>query len=370
MVNRHMEERQTSIELTSQASFAGGAYLTLTKFFRLFLQSTALGLGAYLAISQKISPGSIFAASLLVSRALAPIEQVLGGWKQLIGARGAFKTLQELFSKSDHTRSQTLLPAMRGAVQLERVSSLTPQRDRLVLNDITFRLRPGESLGVIGPSGAGKSTLLRVLAGAVKPVQGAVRFDGADAKDWNEEQLASHIGYVPQDPTLFKGTVKENIARFRNHTDGDQQAAIDAEVVRAAQACGAHDFILRLPNGYDTELSWGGAGLSAGQAQRIALARAFFGEPSVMILDEPNAHLDADGEADLVEALARLKEKDVTVVIVAHRTGVLTGVDTLLVLRDGRMELMGPREDVAKRLSSQRPAAPAVPNNTKAATAG
>jgi ATP-binding cassette subfamily C protein len=365
MVNRHLEERQASIDLTAQASFSGGAYMTLTKFFRLLLQSTALGLGAWLAINQKISPGSIFAASLLVSRALAPIEQMMGGWKNMVQARGAFKTLQDLFAKSDHTRTPTLLPAMRGAVQLERVSALTPQRDRLVLNDISFRLRPGESLGVIGPSGAGKSTLLRVMAGALKPVQGAIRFDGADAKDWNEEQLASHIGYVPQDPTLFKGTVKENIARFRSHTDGDQ-AAIDAEVVRAAQACGAHDFILRLPQGYDTELSWGGAGLSAGQAQRIALARAFFGGPSVVILDEPNAHLDADGEADLVEAIARLKQQDVTVIIVAHRTGVLAGVDTLMVLRDGRLELMGPREDVAKRLSGQRPAA-AVPNTSKAA---
>jgi ATP-binding cassette subfamily C protein len=325
------------------------------------MQSSALGLGAFLAINQDISPGSIFAASLLVTRALAPIEQVIGGWKGMVQARGAFKTLQELFAKSDHTRTATLLPSPRGALQLERVSSLTPQRDRLVLNDISFRLKPGESLGVIGPSGAGKSTLLRVIAGALKPANGAIRFDGADAKDWNEEQLASHIGYVPQDPSLFKGTVKENIARFRNHLGADP-AVLDAEVVKAAQACGAHDFILRLPNGYDTELSWGGAGLSSGQAQRIALARAFFGEPSVMILDEPNSHLDADGEADLVEAIARLKEKNVTVVIVAHRTGVLAGVDTLMVLRDGRMELMGPREDVAQRLKG-KPA----PINHKAA---
>lgn len=364
MVSRHLQEREESTRLSSEATFASGGYMTLTKFFRLLLQSCALGLGAFLAIKQEVSPGSIFAASLLVTRALAPIEQVMGGWKSMVQARGAYRVLQELFAKSDHTRTATALPSLRGAVQLERVTTLTPQRDRVVLSDVSFRLRPGESMGVIGPSGAGKSTLLKLMAGATKPVQGAIRFDGADAKDWNEEQLASHIGYVPQDPTLLKGSVKENIARFRTHLGGDI-AAIDQEVIRAAQACGAHDMILRLPNGYDTELTWGGAGLSSGQAQRIALARALFGRPSVVILDEPNAHLDADGEADLVEALARLKQEEVTVVIVAHRTGVLNGVDTLLILRDGRIEAIGPREDIAQRLASANQRAAAL--NTKAA---
>lgn len=364
MVSRHLAEREESTRLSSEATFASGGYMTLTKFFRLLLQSCALGLGAFLAIKQQVSPGSIFAASLLVTRALAPIEQVMGGWKSMVQARGAYRVLQELFAKSDHTRTATALPSLRGAVQLERVTTLTPQRDRVVLSDVSFRLRPGESMGVIGPSGAGKSTLLKLLAGASKPVQGAIRFDGADAKDWNEEQLASHIGYVPQDPTLLKGTVKENIARFRTHLGGDV-AAIDQEVIRAAQACGAHEMILRLPNGYDSELTWGGAGLSSGQAQRIALARALFGRPSVVILDEPNAHLDADGEADLVEALARLKQEEVTVVIVAHRTGVLNGVDTLLILRDGRIEAIGPREDIAQRLASANQRAAAL--NIKAA---
>ena len=365
MVSRHLEEREESTTLSSQASFAGGGYLTLTKFVRLLLQSMALGLGAFLAIKQQISPGSIFAASLLVTRALAPIEQVMGGWKSMVQARVAFRGLQDLFAKSDHTRTATALPSLRGALQLEQVTALTPQRERVVLSGVSFRLRPGEHLGVIGPSGAGKSTLLKLMAGAMKPMQGAIRFDGADAKDWNEEQLASHIGYVPQDPTLLKGTVKENISRFRTHLGGDI-AVIDEEAVRAAKACGAHEMILRLPNGYDTELTWGGAGLSAGQAQKIALARAFFGRPSVIILDEPNAHLDADGETDLLEALARLKQEQVTVVIVAHRTGVLNGVDSLLILRDGRIEAIGPREDITQRLAVQRAAA----LNVKAAATG
>jgi ATP-binding cassette subfamily C protein len=362
MVSHHLEEREGSVRLSTDATFASSSYLSFTKFFRLFLQSSALGLGAFLAIQQEITAGSIFAASLLVTRALAPIDQVMGAWKGLVQSRGAYKTLHDLFAKSEHGRVATRLPALRGAVQLERVAALTPARDRLVLADITFRLKPGEALGVIGPSGAGKSTLLRVMAGAIKPAQGAVRFDGADAKDWDDEQLASQIGFAPQDPTLMRGTVKENIARFRNHIEGDT-VAIDEAVVRAAQACGAHEMILRLPNGYDTHLNWGGTGLSAGQAQRISLARAFFGDPKVMILDEPNAHLDAEGEADLMEAMNRLRQNEVTVVIVAHRTGVLSSVDTLLILRDGRMELIGPREEVTQRLTSQQraPLKAAVP---------
>jgi ATP-binding cassette subfamily C protein len=364
MVNRHLEERRHSIQLGSQASFAGSTYMTLTKFFRLLLQSLSLGLGAYLAIEQKISAGSIFAASLLITRALAPIEQVLGAWKNVVQARGAYHTLQDLFEKSDHDRTPTRLPAARGEILLERVAVLSPKRDRMLLADINFRLEPGDALGVVGPSGAGKSTLVKLIAGALKPSQGAIRFDGADAKDWDDEQLAEHVGYVPQEPTLFRGTVKENIARFRNHLGADP-AAIDAEAVRAAQACGAHELILRLPNGYDTELGWGGGGLSSGQAQRIALARALYGQPSVVILDEPNAHLDSDGETDLMEALVRLKLQKVTVVIVAHRTGVLAGVDKLLILRDGRMEMMGPRDEVTQRLARPAPAL-----NVKTAKAG
>jgi ATP-binding cassette subfamily C protein len=221
MVSHHLEEREGSVRLSTDATFASSSYLSFTKFFRLFLQSSALGLGAFLAIQQEITAGSIFAASLLVTRALAPIDQVMGAWKGLVQSRGAYKTLHDLFAKSEHGRVATRLPALRGAVQLERVAALTPARDRLVLADITFRLKPGEALGVIGPSGAGKSTLLRVMAGAIKPAQGAVRFDGADAKDWDDEQLASQIGFAPQDPTLMRGTVKENIARFRNHIEGD-----------------------------------------------------------------------------------------------------------------------------------------------------
>ncbi len=196
----------------------------------------------------------------------------------------------------------------------------------------------------------------------MRPEQGAVRYDGADAKDWDEEQLAQYVGYVPQEPTLFAGTVKDNIARFQGQLAMEQEA-LDAAVVRAAQACGAHELILRLPKGYDTQLGYGGAGLSAGQAQRIALARAFFGDPTVLILDEPNAHLDSAGEADLLDALVQCKKRGVTVLIVAHRTSILVAVDKLLFLRDGRVEMMGPRDEVTQRLSGRQPQTPVIEPN-------
>lgn len=354
MVRKHLDERATASRLQAEASFASGGYMTATRFLRLALQSLALGLGAWLAIGNHISGGAIFAASLLIARAMAPIEQVLGGWRNMIEARGAYGKLMALFTHAEQQRPQTRLPAPKGGVEAERLSVFSPDGQRLILRDINFRLAPGEAVGIVGPSGAGKSTLVRSLAGASAPDQGAVRFDGADCKDWDPERLARHIGYLPQEPTLFAGTVKDNIARFRNSPDEDAEE-IDQMVVEAAQKCGAHDMILHLPEGYDTRLGWGGKGLSAGQAQRVALARALFGAPSVLILDEPNAHLDGDGEAMLVRALIELKAAGTSILVTAHRTGVLAAVDKLLVLRDGRVDLFGPRDEVAKRLGGPRP---------------
>ena len=369
MVERHMRERYVSIHLQAEASFASSTFMSITKFVRLSLQSLSLGLGAYLAIEQKISAGAIFAASLLITRSLSPIEQVLGAWKDVVKARGARRMLLDLFEQADKEIEHTSLPAPKGRLNIERVSVVSPARDRLILNDVSFWLAPGESLGIIGPSGAGKSTLVKAIAGAIPTQQGAVRFDGADAKDWDEEELARYVGYVPQEPSLFKGTVKENIARFRHYL-GENQVEIDAAVVAAAVAGGAHDLILRLPKGYDTELDWNGSGLSAGQAQRIALARAFFGEPKIIIMDEPNAHLDSEGEADLLEAIGRFKQAGVTVIIVAHRTGILAGAEKLLVLRDGRVDIMGTREEVTQRLASAQAAnQPAVQAKAAAAKA-
>lgn len=351
MVTRHLKERETSMALQTQASFAGGGYMTATRFVRLSLQSLALGLGALLAVDNKISGGAIFAASFLVARALAPIEQVLGAWKSVVQARGAWKTLNDLFEREPVDVSMTQLPPPSGRIEVEHLTVLNAARDGAVLNDVTFAVNKAEVVAIVGPSGAGKSTLVRMIAGAAVPDRGAVRFDGAETKDWDPERLARHIGFMPQEATLFAGTVKENIARFRTFLGEESVDRIDQMVVEAARACGAHEMILRLPNGYDTMLGWGGKGLSAGQAQRIALARALFGDPSILILDEPNAHLDAEGEQVLVSTLTQLKERGASVLVVAHRTGVLAAVDKLMVLRDGRLEMYGPRDEVIRRIS-------------------
>jgi ABC-type protease/lipase transport system fused ATPase/permease subunit len=326
----------------------------------LLLQSLALGLGALLAIEGKISLGSLFAASLLVSRALQPIELVNGAWKNIIQARAAYKALIDLFAARGDLRRPTQLPDPVGALAVEGLVVAAPSGDRAILQGIRFDLSAGESLGIIGPSGAGKSTLVRAIAGIVPRAQGTVRLDGAALEDWPEEQLGRAIGYVPQEPTLFRGTIKENIARFQ--TELLPPGVLDAEVIRAAKLCGAHDFILRLPQAYETELGWGGSGLSIGQAQRITLARALFGAPPLLILDEPNASLDAEGESQLAAALEELRANKVTIIIVAHRIGILGSVDKLMLLRDGRMELFGPRQAVLARLSA-KPADSQGPDN-------
>jgi PrtD family type I secretion system ABC transporter len=355
LVTGHLLERRRSAQLTAHANFAAGAYTTLSRFTRLLLQSIALGLGAYLAIEQQISAGAIFAASLLVNRALAPTEQVVGAWRGIVQARATWRTVGEMLDSQEETGGRTRLPTPTGRLNVERVSIATPTRDRLLVHDVSFALEPGQGLGIVGASGAGKSTLVRAIAGAQPLIAGSVRFDGADARDWDQEQLARSIGYAPQDPTLFHGTIKDNIARFTTIADA-RDPSIDEAVVRAAIACGAHEFILRLPSAYDTELGLGGVTLSAGQAQRIALARALYREPKVLVLDEPNAHLDAVGEADLQEALLRARQQGVTVVVVAQRMGILSVVDNLMVIADGRIEQVGPRDEVMKRLSGPRPA--------------
>jgi PrtD family type I secretion system ABC transporter len=356
MVRRHLRDRRASAALTQDATFTSAGYTSAIKAFRLLLQSLALGLGALLAIEGKISLGSLFAASLLVSRALQPIELVNGAWKNIIQSQAAYKALAELFRARGIPRRPTQLPDPAGAIAVEGVSLASPAGDRAILTNIRFDLAAGESLGIIGPSGAGKSTLVKAIAGILPGVQGVVRLDGAALEDWPEEQLGRAIGYVPQEPTLFRGTIKENIARFQ--TELLPPGVLDQEVIRAAKLCGAHDFILRLPDAYETELGWGGSGLSIGQAQRIALARALFGSPPLLILDEPNASLDADGEAQLAAALDELRANKVTIIIVAHRVGILQSVDKLLLLRDGRIELFGARTAVLARLSGKPAAGP------------
>lgn len=364
VVQRHLHEREAMNTLQTRATFAASGYVTLTKFLRLILQSLALGAGALLAVEHKISGGAIFAASFLIARSLAPIELVIGSWKTLARARGAFRTLAELFAEERGASAGTHLPAPTGRIAVEHLTVLNGRRDGAILSDISFEVAPGEIVGIVGPSGAGKSTLAAMIAGAGEADRGCVRFDGAESSGWDPERLGEHIGYMPQEASLFAGAVKANICRFQNFKDGES-AELDAKVIEAARQAGAHELILQLPNGYASELAHGGKGLSAGQAQRIALARALFGEPNVVILDEPNAHLDTEGEALLLQTLMRLKERGASVLIIAHRSGVLPALDKLMILREGKVELFGPREAVLQRASAPRPEVVAPPTSKR-----
>lgn len=360
VIARHLEERGIGQSMQTEAQFKGGRFSALTKFFRLFLQSAALGLGAYLAIKGQISSGSIIAASILLSRALQPVEQLVGGWTSVIQARGAMATLAELFEKTQPLDiDRTQLPTPMGAVELDRIVVRAPGRDELVLKAVSLKIAPGESMGVVGASGAGKTTLARIIAGALSPDAGIVRMDGANYTDWDADRLADHIGYLPQDPSLLSGSVKDNISRFAAWR-GMSPEKVDQLAVEAATLAGVHELILKLPKGYDTPLAPGGRGLSAGQAQRVALARALFGNPTLLILDEPNSALDAEGEASLLRAIHSAKTRGATILIVAHRTGILAGVDRLLVMREGAIERLGPREEVLAKLAGRPAPQPAT----------
>jgi ATP-binding cassette subfamily C protein len=356
MVSRSLHERSTMLGLQTRASFAGGGFLAGSKFVRLTLQSLALGLGAYLAINNKISVGGIFAASFLAGRALQPVEQLLTTWPTLVRAQNAWQNLSNLLDSVAPSVAVTMLPEPRGHVQVEHVTVGRTLETRILAN-INVTIEPEEVVTVVGPSGAGKSTLMRVIAGALRPDAGTVRIDGARLVDWESDRLGRYIGYLPQSVSLFAGSVKENIARF---DVSDDPAVIDEQVVAAAQAAHAHELILRLPQGYDTMLGWAGQGLSAGQAQRIGLARALFRAPPVLLLDEPNAHLDAEGETQLLKTIAAAKARGAAVVLVAHRMSVLAVSDKILVLRDGQVEAYGPRDDVIA--SMQKGASPTSPD--------
>lgn len=363
---RQLVDRRKGLELAAKAQFTGGGYSAATKFTRMFLQSAALGLGAWLAVDRQISAGSIIAASVLLSRALQPIEQVVGAWTMVGQARGALNNLIKLFPPRDLEISGTQLPAPTGALSLEQVSVRAPGDGPLLLRGVSLRLAPGEILGVIGPSGAGKTTLARLAAGATTPDAGAVRLDGANMADWDGDRLGRFVGYVPQDSALIAGSIKDNISRFAAWSGGEP-ATVDAAVVAAAQAAGVHELILRLPAGYDTVLG-GGRNLSAGQAQRVALARALYDNPPLLVLDEPNSALDADGEAALNQTILNAKARGAAVLIIAHRTGILNIADRLLVLRDGQVERIGPRAEVIAQMAAaqaqpaQKPAQPTHAN--------
>ena len=325
------------------ASDRAGAIQSVIKFLRLSMQSVILGLGAYLVIEHTVTAGAMFAASLLLGRALQPVEQVVGAWRGIVAVRGAFRRLHQLFSAIASQGPELALPKPTGKLSVEGVSYVAPGSPRPLLRNVSFEIGAGEILGIIGPSGAGKSTLARHLVGVLSPTAGAVRLDGADVAAWSRNGLGSHVGYLPQDIELFADTVACNINRFQ---PGD-----DPAVLEAAHMAGVHELILRLPNGYNTAVGEGGAVLSGGIRQRLGLARAVYASPSLVVLDEPSSNLDADGDVALADCLIELKKKGVTVVLISHRPASIVTADKLLLLKDGAVELFGPRLDVLAKLA-------------------
>jgi PrtD family type I secretion system ABC transporter len=316
----------------------------LSKFIRLFIQSAIMGAGAWLVIQDRASPGVLFGASFLISRALSPVENAIVTWRSVISARLAYRRLQGLLEKLPQRTKGMALPAPEGHLSVERLVFVPPGGDAPTLRGVSFSLMPGEVLGIIGPSAAGKTTLARCLTGAWRPAAGHVRLDGADISVWHAADGGEHMGYLPQDVELFAGKVRDNIARLRY---ADPKAVIDA-----AKLAGLHNLIMQLPKGYDSEIGEGGVKLSAGQRQRVALARALFGKPCLVVLDEPNSSLDAEGEAALVEAIAQLKTRGATVVVIAHRRSILQQADKLLVLQEGVVSAYGSRAEVISRLNA------------------
>jgi PrtD family type I secretion system ABC transporter len=356
LVARQLAERSGALAEMMSAQFTGGKYSASIRFFRLFAQSAALGIGALLAIDGQISAGAIIAASILLGRALQPVETIVSGWSGLNSALTSAENLSKLFPEEPYHESvRTALPRPLGLVEVEKVVVSAPDGSRPILTGVSLRADPGQILGIVGPSGSGKSTLAKVIAGAIAPDLGTVRIDGAPYDAWDSDELGRHIGYMPQEPSLIDGTVKENISRFARWTDLDH-GEIDSMTVAAAKAAQVHEMIMRLPRGYETRLSGPGSGLSAGQAQRLALARALFGDPAVLMLDEPNAFMDTEGEASVKAAMDDARARGAAVVVIAHRLSILETADVLVVMANGRPQLAGPRQDVLDRLAAPKPA--------------
>ena len=343
LLQRWSRDRNLVLERQSFASDRAATTSSIIRFLRLAMQSAILGLGAYLVIEHVTTVGSMFAASILLGRALQPVEQIVGSWRTLTSARGAYRRVKDLLAANPLRHAALALPRPVGRLSVEGLSYIVPGTNRPILRSVSFRIEPADVLGIIGPSGAGKSTLARQIVGILPPSAGAVRLDGADVSQWPRELLGRHIGYLPQDIELFADTVAANISRFRNDNDQD--------VIEAARLAGVHDMILRLPAGYETQIGDGGAILSGGYRQRIGLARAVYGNPSFVVLDEPSSNLDSDGDRALITCIAELKQRGATIVLVSHRPNTLTAVDKLLLLREGAADMFGPRDDVISRLS-------------------
>ncbi len=342
-----------------QASDVTGGLGAVSKVLRMLLQSAVLGAGAYLVIQQQATPGVIIASSILTSRALAPIELAIAHWRAFVSARQGWKRLSDLLAALPPQEPPMALPAPSATLAVESVSVLIPGGQRLVVQDATFALKAGNGLGIIGPSASGKSSLARTLVGVWMPARGKVRIDGAALEQWDPEELGRHIGYLPQDVELFAGSVAQNISRFEAEANPEA-------VIAAAKAAGMHEMILRLPEGYETDIGEGGGALSAGQRQRVALARALYGDPFLVVLDEPNSNLDAEGEQALTHAIMGVRARGGIAIVIAHRPSALAGVDLVLMMAEGKVQAFGPKDEVLSKVL-RRPAGPQAPVPLKVA---
>jgi PrtD family type I secretion system ABC transporter len=335
--------RGITIERGATAAETSNSYTDTIKAVRMAIQILTIAIGAWLIMKGKLHSGMLFANMILASRALSPIEKIVASWEPLNNMARAHGRLMQVLQTAEPPGTVTTLPRPKGRLAVEGLNYAPPGANRLLLANINFTVEPGEVLGVVGPSGAGKSTLARLLVGVWRPNNGVVRLDGADVFSWDRADFGRHVGYLPQDTELFAGTIRQNIARFRDDVT-------DEQVIRAAQLAGVHELVLRTPKGYDTEVGEGGVVLSVGQRQRVGLARAMLADPAFIVLDEPNASLDAEGEQALMTAIEAMKANGATVIIISHKVGVFRAADKMLAMRDGRMELFGQRDAVLQRL--------------------
>jgi ATP-binding cassette, subfamily C, bacterial PrsD len=353
------QRTQAYLDAQHRTADLTGAFGSASRFLRMILQSGVLALGAYLVINQQATAGVMLAATILSIRALAPIELAIANWRGFIACRASLQRLRESFAAMPQAQPITPLPAPKHHLRVTSVSLTAPRSDALVLHDVSFTLQSGSAVAVVGPSGSGKTTLARALVGIAPPARGVIRIDGAALTQWDQLSLGPHIGFLPQDVALFRGTVAENISRFSPTVNAD-------DLLAAANAAGVHELILRLPKGYETEVGDGGMMLSGGQRQRIGLARALYGDPFLVVLDEPNSNLDGEGEQALAHAIGSVRARGGIVFVIAHRPSVLGAVDHLLVLNEGRMHAFGATEAVLSLLTPKPAAAtPKAPRRAK-----
>lgn len=352
-IARFAEANDEHLELHTRTNDISGTFGAVSRISRMILQSAVLGLGAYLTIIGEMSAGAILAASVASGRALAPIDLAIGNWKSVVAARTAFVRLKETVSALAATEEPMPLPAPVSTLKVESITVAAPGTGRVLLSDVDFELKAGQAVGVIGPSGGGKTTLVRALTGIWPVLRGGVRLDDAETTQWDSDALGKHVGYLPQDVALMDASVEENISRFTENADPES-------VVAAAKAAGVHEMIVRLPEGYRTQLGANGMALSGGQRQRLGLARALYGNPFLVVLDEPNSNLDGEGEAALTEAIKGLCARGAITVVIAHRPSALAAVDMVAVIQNGKMTAFGPKEEII----GPKPVAGAEPRAT------